>query len=548
MKRHLTHLWRLRLAHPREEIYQASDDIHAAFHRILYHPDLAIVFAHVFEEYLVIPVGVIFGGANSPGLFCLTLEVRAHLASFGIGDTTLTDLAQSIQLSLPPTPREIAGFAQAVPDSRHQPTPDVSGAPFHHSSFVDDNATAATFARIHAAINSSILAAYIVYGFPEENERRTPALSVEKWQTFISHLLRFLGFDIDSRRMVLIWPADKRAALRETLDSLWLGPGACRRTPREIASLLGVIRNAAVVFPGGIFLSLRLQHQLNAAGQRLHGRSPRRWWRTCKLLIAEVILADLRLLRAILDDDDTSPNWSRLIGLVIDRDPTSDIRSDASYEGLGGWSRILAYKWRLSREDLEAFGFDVKALEDGKHEPLLDAEGLHINVLEFLAIIINIYLALLLLRRLPVPVGGHVIQVLADNTSALSWLRYASRSHRPVVQRLARFVTSLLFHARLQGDFRGRHIPGRVNDEADALSRPRLYPTWASVTERCSLLSNIPAYRLPSELLQTLSSIVSLTSTEEPSAEKMTALLNLEPRILRTGSKGSAMTTSVSRN
>lgn len=197
--RHLTHIWRLRLAHPRQEIYQASDDIHAAFHRILYHPDLAIVFAYVYEEFLVIPVGVIFGGGNSPGWYCLTSEVRAHLAAHGVEDQALTELAKSVRLSLPPTPREVANFAQAVPDSMHQPTPDVSGAPFHHSSFVDDNATAATIERIYQAINSSIMAAYIIYGFPEENERRTPPLSAEKWVTFVSWLLHFLGFDIDTR-------------------------------------------------------------------------------------------------------------------------------------------------------------------------------------------------------------------------------------------------------------------------------------------------------------------------------------------------------------
>jgi hypothetical protein len=51
-----------------------------------------------------------------------------------------------------------------------------------------------------------------------------------------------------------------------------------------------------------------------------------------------------------------------------------------------------------------------------------DADGLHINLLEFIAIIINIWLALSWVRSAPTPPGGHIIAILADNTSALSWL------------------------------------------------------------------------------------------------------------------------------
>jgi len=74
----------------------------------------------------------------------------------------------------------------------------------------------------------------------------------------------------------------------------------------------------------------------------------------------------------------------------------------------------------------------MKFLADTSIEPSVDASGLHINVLEFVAIIINLWLVIVLSRRHPVPVGGHVFAVFANNTSALSWLRYASRSHRPL--------------------------------------------------------------------------------------------------------------------
>ena len=71
LSRHLTRIWRLRISHPSKDILQFTDDIHGAFHRLLYHPDASVAFASVFEEFLIVPVGTIFGARNSPSFFCL---------------------------------------------------------------------------------------------------------------------------------------------------------------------------------------------------------------------------------------------------------------------------------------------------------------------------------------------------------------------------------------------------------------------------------------------------------------------------------------------
>jgi len=165
--------------------------------------------------------------------------------------------------------------------------------------------------------------------------------------------------------------------------------------------------------------------------------------------------------------------------------------------------------WRLSDTDLARCGFDVKALRDGATEPLATADGLHINVLEFLALIINTWLALSLLGRLPARLGGEILAVLADNTSALSWMRHASRSHSPPVRRLARCLSALLLASPLQVAASGAHIPGRENVAADRLSRVNEYPSWASVTNNLSHLATLPAYRLPHSLLSLLSLTIS---------------------------------------
>ena len=61
-----------------EDILQHTDDIDADFRRILYHPDVAIVSGYVVMEFVIVPVGEIFGAKSSPSYWCVPAEIRAH--------------------------------------------------------------------------------------------------------------------------------------------------------------------------------------------------------------------------------------------------------------------------------------------------------------------------------------------------------------------------------------------------------------------------------------------------------------------------------------
>lgn len=74
-QRHITRIWNLRIEYPEEDILQYVDDIQAAFHRVLYHPDAMKVFASVVMEFLILPVGSIFGARNSPSNFTILSEL-----------------------------------------------------------------------------------------------------------------------------------------------------------------------------------------------------------------------------------------------------------------------------------------------------------------------------------------------------------------------------------------------------------------------------------------------------------------------------------------
>jgi hypothetical protein len=62
--------------------------------------------------------------------------------------------------------------------------------------------------------------------------------------------------------------------------------------------------------------------------------------------------------------------------------------------------------------------------------------GLHKNPLEYIAIAINIWLALKLLATYPESATGYIIDLLSDNTSAITWIRKAGKCRDPGTQHL----------------------------------------------------------------------------------------------------------------
>ena len=154
MRRHYTHIWNLRISHPEEDILLYKDDINSAFHRGRYHPDIAAAYAYVYGDWLVVPIGLIFGGRNSPGWFCLLSELRAHIAAHypGLVSDPSFPLVDKITIPPPPPQAITAAFQQAELDSINPGAPAPSPGSTHHATFVDDN----LMAEIHSHIRQSI--------------------------------------------------------------------------------------------------------------------------------------------------------------------------------------------------------------------------------------------------------------------------------------------------------------------------------------------------------------------------------------------------------
>ena len=540
--RHLVWLWNLRISRPQSNILGHVDDISAAYHRVLYHPAMGVTFAQVFQEFLMIPCGLIFGARNSPSWYMLLGELRASLAATGDFGHSTSKLADTLLLEDDAIRKHEAPITRAVADATNtglcHPLTD-----FSFQSFVDDTAVAHYPELIRSAVNRSVLSAYVVFGFPNEN-RRPPPLYPQKWAPSATTIYRYLGFLIDTRRMVVIWPVEKRQQLARWITEIWLNPTKHSSTPTQASQLIGLVRHAAKICPLGILLANRLQYDLNDLVSQAPSNDVKHWWTNTQWKISRAIRADLRMLLSLLDDNFYHPAWNRHIGLLIPREPNAVPMSDASYEGIGGFCRSLHFMWRVDSHTLRGCGWPIP-FNTGKYDKIDFSHNTHINILEFLAIIVNMWMLLKTLGKQPYKSrysnadGTQLIALfLADNTTALSWLQHPDRVKRVGNRNLVRFLTSMVLHRDFPLQISSLHIPGVQNVEADALSRFTNNPSWVSLINDVSLdLRLMTAYQVPQSLLTFLWSLSSRKQIVDISESEMTQLWRLEPKPLDIGSE-----------
>eukprot|EP00980_Cylindrotheca_fusiformis_P003813 scaffold843_cov88-Cylindrotheca_fusiformis.AAC.2 len=563
-RRLLCRILQMRMACPGVPIMVHADDIASAFRRVLYHPDMASAFAYVFEDYLLLPVGGVFGSRSAPSFYCVMADVRQALAAIlkPVSSAEYSPLVQRCRVQV--------ADSQSVP---FEPVPmdelyseglslDELHAPFN-SSFVDDNGVVAFQQHILSALDQSVRSAFLVFG-AAGSDRRGDCFQQDKWEDLISEEFLYLGFLINTRQMTITWPESKRAQLHaELLSIMRRQPHRRFVTPKEMAHIVGVVRSASDIAPWGHFLSFNLDNALTAAAQcaRQAKKPPdRKWWRSQRIFLSKVAVATIRQLLETLLGEANRSLWVRPISLYLERRVTHSVLSDASYLGLGGWSPDFLFLWRLTRSDLVAHGFDMKAISNVSGEPSSPtAVGLHINPLEFVAAIINLWVALKIIQqRGPIP-GGYILGLLSDNTTALSWMSFTSRTPDPLLQGLARLGSALLVRATaLLTKVLPSHIAGQLNVEADALSRPWVkshsstqqspsqIPSLESVISKCSRLQTCRVCLLPSELLRKIASVTSSQLIAGTYEQTTIALMTLELDFLPPGAETSGLTSTLS--
>jgi hypothetical protein len=223
----------------------------------------------------------------------------------------------------------------------------------------------------------------------------------------------YLEFLINNRTMTVSWPLYKlREHLYDKLYPLLSLPKNKRHLNlKQAASIIGYLRPAIQISQWGVYLSFALAANLKRAGKNAMS-SHRLFWSKGKIRLNQAAIRDIQLLLETLLAPEEDLIWTRLpIALLVPREPTHWLKSNASYAGIGGWTLSFGtFMWRIMWEALVEFGFHMKTIGVMIYESTdPTVTGLHINPLKFLAIIIT--------SGLPSKSSAWAISVLPDQSS-----------------------------------------------------------------------------------------------------------------------------------
>ena len=117
-----------------------------------------MAFAYVYSEYLIVPVGQVFGSRNAPSFYCVLADLREVLSACrkDVPVEALHSLVQECDLEV-----NQASSLMTVPSDEL--------SRMYNASYVDDNAVAAFADAIeqaihHSVIHHSVMSAFEVFG------------------------------------------------------------------------------------------------------------------------------------------------------------------------------------------------------------------------------------------------------------------------------------------------------------------------------------------------------------------------------------------------
>lgn len=465
-----------------------------------------------------------------------------------LGDSTIGRIFEylpTISVADSPSACDVESFIRVWPDSQNHGVlnDDGSRRPPPYLHWVDDNCYADVRRYLLLGIASSMLAVYLVLGFPDS--RQPDVFSRDKLETFYSHRRKICGTMIDTRRMEVSLPDYKRQQLVELLAT-WIAPSRTHFRLLDAAALHGSLQSATQVCRWGRCRFFLLQNMIRSALRseysrlkhiykrkrgvswqsrivplpahierkisHLTSRETARliWHSRRQISLSAALRAELSLLHDYLSD--FSNPWSKSIGHLVPRDPNAIFYGDASELAGGFFSHELSVFCSI----LWSPGLRARLALSPSHPDFL-----HINHMEFLIIIIQFAATIALLdddvldfpelRRSFPPIP--MVRFRSDNTSAESWTNSMS-SKSLVGQNLVRLFGALA--ARTCIGYEAAHIPGDLNTLADLLSRPpaSLTPSL-SHTFMPQLYQQEPSLRLysffhpSSEMLSLLQSVLS---------------------------------------
>jgi len=440
---------RMRLAHPDKTLLAAKFDYSDAFRRLAHHGSAAAQSILVVDGVAYIYLRMTFGGSPNPPSWTNYSEMICDLV---VNEELMEcDEWDHKQLRSPQrrdyvTPPRIHGTGQPSPGCPLALTFPSSRTTSFADVFIDDiiHLVVDTGPTLRRAEQCAPLAVYTTNrphaGDDFEPVPRRNFLGDEKLAaegTFSDQQI-ILGWLFDFHRLEIKLPKDKLLVWTEDLKPI-LKSGSL--TVETLESVVGRLNHSALLLPLG-------RHFLERPRRHLSGN-----YRTKKqrITLSPEAVRDLELWEKLLHRASRGVSMN----LLVHRYPTQLSISDACPFGMGGFLLKSGFAWRLLiPTDSKLYGVDPSN-----------------NVLEFLAMAVNIWL--LVLESRANKVSHECFLALGDNTSALGWVRRCSQLgadswYRAPVNAIARHLALLLLDA--QHLLFTQHIQGAHNVVADILS------------------------------------------------------------------------------
>jgi len=267
------------------------------------------------------------------------------------------------------------------------------------------------------------------------------------------------------------------------------------------------------------------------------------FWDTAMVHLTKQLVHNFKAIQQLLPtEEDCTMIWMQPISLLTPQESMFTFLSGASHKGLGGWSPQFNLMWQVTKEEHTTLGFIMaKNSEPGPDDP---PNILHINVLEFMALLVNVWFALAMCTgNDPTHQRQHIRNCWSDNTLALSWMVHAGCAKKPHSCQLARFLQALFTLSPICFQFHSHHILGHSNKSADILSWPSCAKSWGSIIRHWPHdLFPCRPYLVPHRLLSKLLGCTASTGIEAMSIAKTITQSTPKLRILPPGWEQSAMT------
>ena len=445
--RYLHRMHDMRLRNPDKPIFQGKTDLDSAFRRIHVYIWHSLLATTIVNAIVYILSRLPFGVSEGPGQHDIPSNMIVDLAQQILDDPTWDpSILHSPHHEKIPMPERLPtnipySKAHALSVKMERPTD------AYVDGYVDDLMALLLDSGDLPERGRQVVALAIHIFFRPVNENdplpREDVLSLRKLlgEGKLEEVKVILGWMIDSRRFTIHLTEDKAKAWINDLDEI------IKLTEERKAigvktwqSMNGKCNTAAYIHREMRFFLSKMTFCQRLAVQR--GGSA---------VAPLAVLPQLELWKKALTRLSTI---GRSINHVTFTLPHMFTKEDASKKGLGGFN-CTGLGWRF---------IIPPALWD----------LLHINTLEFMAVVITIWLTIL---AMDIKDRGNGMKILAqtDNTSALGWLKASSKFNKQdrvaaaIKEAIGQKLAELLMDADLS--LYSQHIPGKDNFIADKLSR-----------------------------------------------------------------------------